>query len=83
MVWNLKPNNVGSYAYYGYTLHLIAFFTTQVHSDALLRHDGLSVLSYDTKGSTDFSGFDYLLDRLYHATNPASSTTISASQSTH
>lgn len=45
----------------------------KVHSDALLRHDGLYVLSYDTKGCTDFSGFDCLLDRLYHATNPASS----------
>ena len=43
----------------------------KVHSDALLRHDGLCVLSYDTKGNTDFSGFDCLLDRVYHATNPA------------
>eukprot|EP00966_Prymnesium_polylepis_P020998 483257-Prymnesium_polylepis.1 len=42
----------------------------KVHSDALLRHDGLCVLSYDTKGHTDYSGFDQLLERLYHATNP-------------
>ena len=44
---------------------------SQVHSEALLRHEGLQVLSFDTRANTNFSGFDQLLSGLCQATNPA------------
>jgi len=34
------------------------------------RHEGIEILTYDTKGGTDFSGFDTLLKQLHDQTNP-------------
>jgi len=34
------------------------------------RHEGIEILTYDTKGQTDFSGFDTLLQHLHDQTNP-------------
>lgn len=35
-----------------------------------LAHEGIEVLTYDTRGKTDFSGFDELLAELHERTNP-------------
>jgi len=34
------------------------------------RHEGIEILTYDTKGGNDFSGFDALLKQLHDQTNP-------------
>jgi transcriptional regulator with XRE-family HTH domain/CheY-like chemotaxis protein len=34
------------------------------------RHEGIEILSYDSQGGRDFSGFDAYLRSLYEATNP-------------
>ncbi len=34
------------------------------------RHEGIEILTYDTSGGTDFSGFDKLLKQLHDQTNP-------------
>ena len=40
---------------------------TQKHSR---KHEGIEILSYDTQGGKDFSGFDDYLGATYEATNP-------------
>ena len=34
------------------------------------KHEGIEILSYDTQGGKDFSGFDDYLGAIYEATNP-------------
>ena len=34
------------------------------------KHEGIEILSYDTEGGKDFSGFDDYLEAIYQATNP-------------
>lgn len=38
--------------------------------DHFRRHEGIELLSYDSRGGGDFSGFDRWLGSLYEATNP-------------
>jgi hypothetical protein len=35
-----------------------------------LRHEGIHILTYDTLGKTDYSGFDRLLEEIHDQTNP-------------
>jgi hypothetical protein len=35
-----------------------------------LQHEGINILTYDTLGQTDYSGFDRLLASIHHQTNP-------------
>lgn len=39
--------------------------------DHYLSHEGIHILTYDTRGRTDFSGFDGLLREIHDRTNPA------------
>lgn len=41
-----------------------------VKRSALLKHDGLEVINFDTRGGTDFSGFTSTLQQLHAGTNP-------------
>jgi hypothetical protein len=42
----------------------------QLTREHYLRHEGIDILTYDTRGGTDFSGFDLLLRELHDQTNP-------------
>jgi hypothetical protein len=35
------------------------------------KHEGIEILSYDTRGETDFSGFDRMLEAIHDLTSPA------------
>lgn len=43
----------------------------EIQKSALLLHDGLQIISYNTKNGTDFSGFDSFLCSLYMKSNPS------------
>jgi hypothetical protein len=42
----------------------------QLTREHYLRHEGIDLLTYDTRGATDFSGFDLLLGEIHDQTNP-------------